>query len=174
VGLNANSPSLRNLLDAAYRKKLKEVGALLEESASRPDARRPTMGELLQRNPVIKNTAELEDWLYPENDLPEGRSRRAQELTKLFDEAHMPYELTNLFRRNILERRRGAPIKPEVRRLAIIALEAERTDAHFSWMRFAAAHCDCGKDRHDPACKERIRQAARALQRLLARLHIRY
>lgn len=169
-----NAPSLRGLLENAYQQKLKEVVALAKEWANTSHGTRPTIRQWMKEHQPVRDTIELEKWLRPEYDLPEERKRRAQKLTDLCDQTGAPYEITDHFRKAILKRDKGAPLKPGTRRLAILAIEAQRNGGRFSWMRFALANCDCGMRGHDTRCKERIRQAAMTLQRLLRRLGITY
>lgn len=170
----ANPSNLRNDLESVYREKLRDALALAEEWARTPQASRPAFSRWVEDNSAVQEALDLEDWLRPENDLPGERQRRAQGVTELLDRAGWPYELIELFRRRILKRQRGRPLSPATRRLAILALESKRTDERFSWMRFAASNCDCAKRQHDASCKERIRQAAIALQRLLDRVGVAY
>lgn len=164
--------NLQEVLEKAYRIRLKELDLRGKEWVSLAHENRPTFNRWVEHNPVVLETQELEGWVYPENDLLQQREKRAQVITQLCDKVGMPYDVTAVIRRGILKRRRGAPIKPATRRLAILALEKQRNDVKFSWMRFALTNCDCPKRPHDSNCKERIRLAARDLQSLLDRLEI--
>ena len=164
--------SVAKSLEEAYKDHLRRVSTLFKDYADLPENEQPPLRAFIKQNPVVADAIALERWAHPEEDSLERRAQRAKRLTKLCDEARMPYELTAFMLSGILKRRKGAPIKAEVRRLAVRALEAKHTDPNFSWMRFARKNCACSKSAHDLACKERIRQAAIELQRLMRKVGI--
>jgi hypothetical protein len=167
--------SIREIIEQCYRAKLPEYFAAFKEYARALEASTPTVSEFMKRFPVIEQVSQLETWVNPENNTRAARSRRhtilrAGMLEAIGQDGEASEEADQML--SAAFSKPGAPVKPMVRRVAIAALEAKRTDAKFSWQRFANAHCPCSKTEHNRDCKERIRQASMELQRLLRKLGI--
>jgi hypothetical protein len=165
---------LREALEKAYDRQLKALVVHARQRAETPIEQRTPTQEWARENPVVRDTVQLSSWVYPEQDLIENRITRAKLMIMACDTANVPFEVSDFLRNSMLKPRKGAPIQPDVRRTAILALEEKRSDVKFSWRRFALKHCPCEKAEHDALCSEAIRKAARDLQALIRRLEIQY
>jgi len=162
---------VQEIIDQTYRSKRnewskawKEFGKKTKKTPSLP------LTEFFKAFPLFEEFCQLETWARPEEYTLAARRRRKAATRDALYRARVPLEAWG----GILETfsKAGAPVKLEMRRLAVQALDSWRSDPSFSWQRFANNHCNCGKATHDTRCKERIRQAAIALQRLLKRLGV--
>jgi hypothetical protein len=156
---------LKEILEQAYRTKLREAGEAWKTFE-------PPVQVFLARHPVIVVAAELEAWARPDAQTKAAKRARRFKMLEMLGEVGVPVKEWPVFLKPFS--RPGAPVNPETRKLAVAALEAKRTDPNFSWQRFANGHCTCGKPAHGAYCKERIRQAAMELGRLLQDLHVEY
>jgi hypothetical protein len=162
---NENSGArLKQILEQTYLTGLRESFELCKHF-------QPPLSEFLSKHPVVAATAELETWIHPEKFTKDGRLSRAVRVLSFSRKEGLHHEVTRLFCKAIVGRK-GAPVRPETRTLAVAALDAKLTDPKFSWQSFANLHCPCGKKRHDIDCKERIRQSAMELQRLLRKFGV--
>jgi hypothetical protein len=65
---------------------------------------------------------------------------------------------------------KGAPVSNRLP--VLLAVEQKMLNPRLSWMQLAIRFCQCGKREHDLMCRERVRQQARELQAMLARLRV--
>lgn len=171
----AGQPPIQGLLEKTYRAKLPEYAKAWKEYAKAFRSASLPASEFLKAFPVIEQVAELETWVNPEEHTISARTRR-NTITRagMFDaigqDREASEEADHLL--EALSSKPGAPVRPEIRRLAVRALETQRADPGFSWQRFANTNCPCRKSQHDIYCKERIRQSAMRLKRLLTELGV--
>jgi hypothetical protein len=171
----AGQPSIQELLEKTYRAKLPEYARAWKEYAKALRSSRLPASEFLKTFPVIDQVSELETWVNPEGHTISARTRRntimrAVMLEAIGQDREASEEADHLLK--AVSSKPGAPVRPEIRRLAIRALETQRADPRFSWQRFANTNCPCRKSQHDIYCKERIRQSAMRLKRLLTELGV--
>jgi len=62
-------------------------------------------------------------------------------------------------------RKRGRPPSKRDRAIRALALQCKG----YSWQQLTAKLCDCGRQKHDEYCRDRIRTSARALEKVLRR-----
>jgi hypothetical protein len=67
-------------------------------------------------------------------------------------------------------RGRGRPVANRLP--VLLAFEKRELNPALSWSRLAREFCQCGQRVHDLRCRNRIRQQARALERVLSRLGV--
>jgi hypothetical protein len=157
--------TIEQALRRAYRERLLREA----EFFNLPGGTRPTLAEVSHQIKLLSDTVELEGWAYPDIESPKQRAIRIARI----EEMSLPYQFAKLLI-DSMKRRKGAPIKPEIRQAAIRVLEEKRLNKAISWMQFAIR--DCPKDERGRVLKykERVRQAAMELQGLTRRLQISY
>jgi hypothetical protein len=156
-------------LEKAYRQGILRAAELWREYFNKPSGTRPTFTVFIDQNPLFADIVQLEGWVYPELGLPEEREKRIKKI----EESGPPYEVGKLLVEG-MKRGKGAPIKPEIRRAALKALEAKRRAKNFSWMRFALKNCPSREQMEVLKYKECVRKATMQLQKLIRRLQIPY
>jgi hypothetical protein len=162
--------SVQEIIDQTYQSKLHEWGKAWKAFGRAWKASRSPLSEFLKKFPVIEEVCQLESWARPEDHTIAARAQRKDVTKDALLRACVPLDVWDKLLKPFSKA--GASVKPKMRRLVVQALESWRSDQSFSWQRFANKHCDCGKAAHDIHCKERIRQAAIALQRLLKKLGV--
>jgi len=116
---------------------------------------------------LAKEIAELGSWLGRTQDLPS--QSQIENSFKANVAAGWPLGLAFDYRDLQRKKSRGRPMKN--RNLALQALDLKETRPRYSWMQIAILLCPCEK-KHDPTCKERIRQQALMLRKTLAALGV--
>ena len=163
-----SSQTIERILASAFGDGLRRVSEILRDWSRLPQDTQPSIQKLIEQNPVFSRTIELEGWLFPDRDEPKQRELRVTRVTEeVFDKIGAPFEVTDMIRKTLLRKGKGARIKPEVRRLVKKALESKWNEPKVSLMRFTLDNCPCSKMQHDLKCKERIRQGVRDLEKLI-------
>jgi hypothetical protein len=165
----SGSLSLEQTLEKAYREGVLRTSQLAAEFLRRPLETRPPLAVFIAQNHLFADIIELEGWVYPKLRLPEEQAKRV----KRIGESSLDYEFAKVLLDG-MKLGKGAPIKPEIRQAAMKFLESKRHDENISWMRFAIANCPSRDDGEVLKYKERVRQAAMKLQKLMLRLQIPY
>jgi hypothetical protein len=68
------------------------------------------------------------------------------------------------------KKRKGRPVSN--RRPVLLAIEHQLLNPPVSWMQLALKSCQCGKQKHDTACRNRLRVQAGNLKKMLTRLGV--
>src|ERR1700722_1866808 len=89
-----------------------------------------TVSGWIAAHPVISDAIELEEWAHPERHTRTARRVRAASLV-----GELPYDVAVLALK-VISGRKGRPLNPEIRGLAVEALEAKAHNPRFSWQRF--------------------------------------
>lgn len=65
---------------------------------------------------------------------------------------------------------KGAPVSNRLP--VLLAYEQRSLNSKMSWMKLAVKFCQCSEPKHDHRCRERIRQQAMELEKMLTRLGV--
>ena len=155
----------QQMLEETYRTTVREYVGACKRWVTMRRSSRPSLAALLRANPKFGSLDELDTWIHPERYTAEAQQQRRMRLLEPI-RRYMPVEEWPGFL-NVFRLRKGPKIQVPFRRAAIEALDVRRRDRkNFHWQPFTDDHCPCGKAEH-LRCKERIRQPAMQLQRLL-------
>lgn len=161
--------SVRDELQGAIRQRLERISELLE-SARSADVDPENISQQIKT--LALEVAELANWAYPEVSTltSEERERRSHALAERYLRAGATMKEVLELAEVAGKRTRGRPatIRPTI----LAAFEMRRSRPKMSWMQLTNSVCPCDKERHDMACRERIRTAVRELEDFMERMSL--
>lgn len=161
------SSSILALLEAAMRARVTEMEEIVKSQPTTDEEVKELARRLIE---LALETDELAGWVYSEASTisSDERLKRAKAGAEKLIRMGASVSEGLEFAERAGTRPRGRPASN--RPLAIMALEIRRSPSKPSWMEMTRKVCQCGKARHDFACRDRIRTAVRELEDVLERL----